>query len=549
MAGLATAFGSGAMTNSINEIPATALLFLIGANPPEAHPVIGAKMRQALRRGAGLIVADPRRTEFAERADVWLRLRPGTDVALLNGLMHVIIKDNLHKTDFINHCTTGFSAVADLVAAYHPSFVETITGVPSLLLEKAAHLYASAVSAQIFYTLGITEHTCGTDNVLSIANLAMLTGNVGKPASGVNPLRGQNNVQGACDMGALPDVYPGYRKVTDEVEGRRFEQVWQAKLSRQTGLKLPEMFAAAMDGRVKGMWIVGENPVLSDANARHVKAALQNLDFLVVQELFLTETAQLADVVLPGASFAEKDGTFTNTERRIQRVRAAIPPVAGSRTDLDIICDLSRRLGYPMAYANAAAIMDEVASISAIYHGVSYSRLDLRGLQWPVPTADHPGTPYLHADGHFTCGLGYFTPVSYAQPAELPDDQYPYLLTTGRSLYHYNVTTYGRSQALTAHHERERLMLHPGDAAMLGITDGDWLEVESRRGVVRAEVWITDRMPPGIVWLSFHFPACPTNEVTNDAADKVTQTYEYKVCAVNLRPIRSPFAAAPVQAR
>ena len=537
MAGLATAFGSGAMTNSINEIPDTSLLFVIGANPPEAHPVIGAKMRQALNRGAALIVADPRRTELADRADVWLRLRPGTDIALLNGLIHVIIREHLHDAGFIDHCTHGFEAVAEVVSAYTPEFVENITGVAASLLEKAARLYALADTAQIFYTLGITEHSCGTDNVLAIANLALLTGNVGKPSSGVNPLRGQNNVQGACDMGALPDVFPGYRKVTDDAERKRLEMAWGAALSGRKGLTIPEMFSAAAAGELKAMWILGENPVMSDANAHHVRSALQSLQFLVVQELFLTETAELADVVLPGASFAEKSGTFTNTERRIQRVRQAIPPVDGSRADQDIICDLSSRLGYSMNYGCAAEIMDEVASVSAIYKGVSYARLEQNGLQWPVPDLSHPGTPYLHADGNFACGLGYFSPVDYSPPAEVPDAEYPYLLTTGRTLFHYNVTTYGRSEALTAHQPEERIMLNPMDALKLTIADGDRIEVISRRGSVQAVAWLTEKTPPAVVWMSFHFPECPTNEVTNDAADKVTQTYEYKVCAVRLRKI------------
>ena len=535
MAGLAAAFGSGAMTNSINEIPDSSLLFLIGANPTEAHPVIGAKMRQALRSGAKLIVADPRRTELAERADVWLRLRPGSDIALLNGMMHIILKEKLHDADFIGHCTSGFPAVEESVVSFTPDYVESLTGVPAHMLEKAARLYAGAERAQIFYTLGITEHTCGTDNVLSIANLAMLTGNVGKPSSGVNPLRGQNNVQGACDMGALPDVFPGYRKVSDSDELKRFEKAWNVTLSAKKGYTIPEMFDAAANGTLKGLLIVGENPVLSDANANHVRSALKNLDFLVVQELFLTETAELADVVLPGASFAEKNGTFTNTERRIQRVRQAIPPIGSSRIDLDILMDLSTRLGYPMNYADASAVMDEVASVSAIYRGVSYERLEQAGLQWPVPAIDHPGTQYLHEDGHFTCGLGWFTPVGYTPPAEIPDADYPLVLTTGRTLYHYNVMTHGRSQALTDHQPEERIMLNPEDAAFTGILEGERIEVVSRRGSAQGTAWLTRRVPPGLIWMSFHFPECPTNRITNDASDKVTHTYEYKVCAVKLK--------------
>ncbi len=411
MAGLVTAFGSGAMTNSIGEIADSSMFFVIGSNPSEAHPVIAAKMRQARRKGAGLIVVDPRKTELAAMADIWLRLKPGTDVALLNGLMHIIIRDGLHDADFIEHCTSGFAAMAATVKSYTPERAADITGVDIALLEKAAHLYAQSERAQIFYTLGITEHCWGTDNVLSIANLAMLTGNIGKPSSGVNPLRGQNNVQGACDMGALPDVLPGYKKVSDDDERARFSRAWNVLLPSIRGFTIPEMFTAAIAGEVKAMYIVGENPVLSDANANHVRKALNALDFLVVQDIFLTETAQLADVVLPAASFAEKEGTFTNTERRIQRVRKAVAPPGCSRTDLEIIVELSKRMGYEMPSTEPEAVMSEIASLTGIYHGVSYARLEKNGLQWPVPSPEHPGTQYLHENGHFTCGLGWFTPV------------------------------------------------------------------------------------------------------------------------------------------
>lgn len=522
------------MTNSIGEIPDNRVMFVIGANPPEAHPVIGAKMRQALKKGARLIVADPRKTELAAAAHVWLRLRPGTDVALINGLLHLIIKNGWHDDAFIAKCTTGFDAVAAVAEKYPPDLVERITGVPAGLLHNAAKLYATAERAAIFYTLGITEHTCGTDNVMSLANLAMLTGNVGKPAAGVNPLRGQNNVQGACDMGALPNVLPGYQNVAWADVRKKFAAAWGAAVPEKPGYTLPDMFDAAVRGDLKAMYIMGEDPVLSDANAHHVRKGLENLDFLVVQNLFLTETALLADVVLPAASFAEKEGTFTNTERRIQRVRQAIEPIGASRPDWRIICDLAARLGYPMNYGEPEEVMAEIASLTPVYAGVSYPRLDAAGLQWPVPAADHPGTKYLHEDGHFTCGLGYFQPIDYAPPAEVPDDTYPFLLTTGRILYHYNVSTHRRSRHLTAHRPEELVMVHPDDAARLGLADGAMAAVSSRRGRVRAKAQITDAVPPGVVWMSFHFPATPTNEITSGAYDKVTKTYEYKVCAVRI---------------
>jgi len=538
VAGLVTAFGSGAMTNSISEISDSSMLFVIGANPSEAHPVIAAKMRQARRKGAGLIVVDPRKTELAAMADVWLQLKPGSDVALLNGIMHIILRDGLQDKKFIADCTSGFDTVANTISHYPPDVVEQITGVKPALLEQAAHLYAQAERAQIFYTLGITEHCWGTDNVLAIANLAMLTGNIGKPSSGVNPLRGQNNVQGACDMGALPDVLPGYRKVSEADERQPFEQCWQVSLPSLRGFTIPEMFTAAVAGELKAMYIVGENPVLSDANANHVRIALQSLDFLVVQEIFLTETAQLADVVLPAASFAEKDGTFTNTERRVQRVRKAVEPPGQSRTDLEIILAITSRMGHPMDYAGPESVMQEIAALTRIYHGVTYERLQGRGLQWPVPSLDHPGTKFLHENGQFTCGLGWFTPVDYHPPAEGPDQEYPLVLTTGRRLYHYNVSTFGKSTALTEQLPEELLWIHPLNAVELALVNNQFVEVSSRRGRIQTRIWITSAVPAGLVWLSFHFPDAPTNEITNDAGDQITRTYEYKVCAVKVSSIQ-----------
>ena len=522
------------MTNSIGEISECKTIFLIGANPTEAHPVIGAKMRQALNKGAKLVVADPRRTDFAAKADVWLQLKPGTDVALLNGMMNIIITNGWHDERFIADNTQGFEKMAAAVAVYTPQAVVEITGVPYDKLEAAAKIYACGEPAAIFYTLGITEHTTGTDNVMTLANLAMLTGNIGKPSSGVNPLRGQNNVQGACDCGALPNVYPGYQKVDVAANHEKFSRAWGRELSDKVGLMIPQMFDGAISGDVKAMYIMGEDPVISDANARHVIKALKSLDFLVVQNLFLTETAKLADVVLPAASFAEKDGTFTNTERRIQRVRKAITPIGGSRPDGEIIQEISRRMGYEMPGDTAEEVMAEMASLTPSYGGVTYARLEEKGLQWPVPNAEHPGTPFLHGDGRFTSGKGQFMVTRYQPPAELPDDDYPLLLTTGRILYHYNASTQPYSKRLTKFRPQERMMISPSDAARQGINEGDELRVISRRGNVKTKAWVTDIVQPGVVWMSFHHPETPTNELTNDAADKVTGTYEYKVCAVRV---------------
>lgn len=525
------------MTNSINEIPQSKVLFVIGANPTEAHPVIGAKMRQALRNGAKLVVADPRKTELAGKAHVWLRLKPGTDIALINGLMHIILKSSWQDKQFIEECTSGFEKVAEVVEKYNPEYVEKITGVPKDLLFEAAKIYGTAERAQIFYTLGITEHVCGTDNVMSLANLTLMTGNIGKPNAGLNPMRGQNNVQGACDMGALPNVYPGYQKVDLPTVQEKFENAWGIKLPNKVGLTIPDMFDKAISGELKAMYIMGEDPVVTDGDANHVRKALKHLDFLVVQNLFLTETAKLADVVLPGASFAEKDGTFTNTERRVQRVRQAINPIGGSCADWRIIMNLSCKMGYLMSYKHPSEIMDEIASLSPIYAGVSFERIEESGLQWPVPDKNHPGTPYLHDKGKFSCGIARFMPIEHQPPGEEPDTEYPFLLSTGRILYHYNITTPGYSKNLTSFRSEEQTMIHPEDAKRLNIQDQEIICVSSRRGKVKTKAWVTDRVPPGVIWMSFHYLDTPTNELTSGNLDKTTKTYEYKVCAVKVEKL------------
>jgi formate dehydrogenase alpha subunit len=531
VAGLATSFGSGAMTNSIKEIPHSKVILVIGSNTTEAHPVIGSKIKQAVRNGCRLIVADPRKIELTGLAEMWLRLRPGTDITLINGLMHIILKRGWEDRPFIAERTVGFENLQELLREYTPDFVSRVTGVPEEQLYQAAEIYTSD-SAQIFYTLGITEHTSGTDNVMSLANLAMLTGNVGKENSGVNPLRGQNNVQGACDMGALPNFYPGYQKVSDPKAQKKFEKAWGVSLNPNQGYMIPDMFAEALQGKLKAMYIMGEDPVLTDANANHVRQGLKALDFLVVQDIFLTETAKLADVVLPGASFAEKTGTFTNTERRVQMVNKAIDPLGKSKADWRIICDLAGIMGYHFIYKSTAEIMKEIASLTPQYCGITHERLGIRGMQWPVLGEDHYGTQLLHKD-KFTRGKGLFMPVEARVPDELPDKDYPFLLSTGRKLEHYNITT-RHSRVLEDHSSEELAELNPLDAEKLSISDGERVKVSSRRGELETRVKLTDRVPPGMIFMTFHYRESPVNVLTNSACDKVAGTYEYKVCAVQV---------------
>lgn len=536
MAGLATSFGSGAMTNPIGDIDNAELLFLTGTNATEAHPVIGYKMRQAHRRGAKLIVIDPRRTELAEEADYWLQLKPGTDIPLLNGLMHIIIKEDLHDKQFIEERTENFEELKETVAKYTPEYVSGITGVPVDTLYEVARLYATTKKAGLYYTLGITEHVCGTRNVMSCANIAMLTGHLGKPSTGVNPMRGQNNVQGACDMGALPNVYPGYQAVNNDEIKAKYEQAWGVPLSGKVGLKIPEMFEKANHGEVKAMFILGENPVLTDPNSNHIRSGLANLEFLLVQELFLTETAEYADVILPAASFAECDGTFTNTERRVQRVCKAIEPLPG-QANWQTISQLMTRMGCPANYSHPSEIWDEMASLAPSFKGINYGRIGECGLHWPCPTCDHPGTPVLHGT-QFTRGKGLFQAIEHVPPGEMPDGEYPFLLSTGRILQHYNVTTPYSAGIMTLWNE-EYAWVNPDDACELSVDTGDKVKVESRRGECTTKVRVTDRVPKGMIWMTFHYAASPSNAVTSHVLDPTTGTGEYKVCAVKVEKLAS----------
>lgn len=525
------------MTNPISDILNEAeLLFLIGTNTTEAHPVVGYKMRKAARNGVKMVVCDPRHIELVDEADFWLRQNPGTDIPLLNGLMHIIIKEGLEDKKFIEDFTENYEELKKVVAEYDPERVSKLTGITVDDLYAVARLYATTDRAMIFYTLGITEHICGTNNVMSCANLAMLTGHIGRPGTGVCPIRGQNNVQGACDMGALPNVFSGYQSVTADAANEKFEKAWNASIPKTVGLQIPQMFEAAHEGKIRSMYILGENPVLTDPNANHIREALEKLDFLVVQELFLTETAEYADVVLPGASFAEKDGTFSNTERRVQRVRKAIEPLPG-KADWEVICDLFNCMGYPLSYNHPGEIWDEMASLSPSMNGINYARLEeLRSLQWPCPTPEHPGTPFLHAGGKFSRGLGMFKPSEHIPPGEMPDEEYPFLLSTGRILYHYNVTT-PYSPGIYSVWNKELAEVNPVDAEKLGIISGSKIKVTSRRGEAVTEVTVTDRVMPGVIWMSFHYNETPTNALTSHFMDPITGTGEYKVCAVSIEKL------------
>ncbi len=539
MTGLATAFGSGAMTNSIADLEQAQTILVIGSNTTEQHPVIGTRVRRAVRKGSKLVVADPRAIDLAGIATVHLRQRAGTDLALLNGLAHIILKEGLEDKEFIAARTEGFDEWRKVVAQYTPARVNEITGVPVDDLFTAARLYGGNKPAAILYAMGITQHTVGHNNVLAVANLAMLTGNIGKPGAGVNPLRGQNNVQGACDVGCLPNVFTGYQKVTDDSARGKFEKAWGVNLPSQPGLTVGEMLNGAHAGEIKAMWIVGENIAMSDPDANHVRAALEHLDFLVVSEMFLTETAQLADVVLPAASFAEKDGTFTNTERRVQRVRRAVEPPGQAHADWEIICALAKHMNAPSSWncATPAQVMDEIASLTPSYAGISFDRIAARGLQWPVPTANHPGTPILHTE-KFTRGKGLFSPVEHQEPAERPDKQFPFTLTTGRILQHYHTGSMTRRVAgLEQLAPEERVEINPDDAARLGLADGDWACVSSRRGAVQSRVWVTDRVGPGLIFMTFHYAEALGNVLTNPAVDPVAKIPELKVCAVSVERV------------
>ena len=538
VAGLAKAFGSGAMTNSIEEIENSDCILITGSNTTEQHPLVARYIMRAKEKGAKLIVVDPRKIPLAQFADIHLRQRPGTDVAWINGFMNVILNEGLEDKEFIAERTEGFEELRGIVEKYNPECVEKITGIPKDDLANAARTYARAERASIIYSMGITQHTTGVDNVVSCANLAMLTGNLGKPSTGVNPLRGQVNVQGACDVGALPVVYSGYQSVADEKIRAKFEQAWNTKLPDKPGLTVVEMTNEAAKGKLNVIYIMGENPMMSDPDINHVKEALNKVEFLVVQDIFLTETAELADVVLPATSFAEKEGTFTTTDRRVQMVRKAIDPIGDSKPDWQIICDLARRMGSKeFEYSSPADIMNEIASLTPIYGGMAFERLQEVGLQWPCPSKEHPGTPYLHK-GAFSRGKGKFFGIEFKEPAELPDEEYPLILTTGRVIFHFHTGTMTRKTALLNRESPTGFVeINPEDARELSIVDGEKVLVQSRRGEIEISAKVTSKVPPRVIFIPFHFAECAANVLTNPALDPAAKIPEFKVCAARVKKI------------
>jgi formate dehydrogenase alpha subunit len=548
VAGLAATLGSGAMTNSIDDLKEADVMMVFGSNNTETHPVIGMRLRNSARfRGTKLIVIDPRRTDLVDDSVLWLSPPPGFDLAILNGLAHVILDEGLENRQFIAERTENFDAFRTVVERYTPEYVEKLTAVPKEDLVRAARMYGRAKNAAIVYCMGITQHSKGTDNVKAISNLALLCGQIGKPGSGVNPLRGQNNVQGSCDMGGLPDVYPGYQKVDVTETRQKFEKAWGVTLSARPGLTVVETTHAMIDGKIKALYVMGENPLVTDPDLTHVEKAFGKLDFLVVQDIFLTETAKTADVVLPAAAFAEKNGTFTNTERRVQLLRKALNEPGTARQDWRIIADISTRMGYPMNYGGAEEIFDEMRLVTPQYGGITYKRIGLSGLQWPCPDESHPGTPILHVNT-ISRGKGLFAAVEHRSSAEVPDDDYPFILTTGRGYYQYHSATMtGKVKLLNDFCPESYLEINPGDAERLGIVDFDWVAVASRRGGVVAKAKITRNVPKGVVFKKFHFLEGAVNRLTNPVLDPTSKIPELKVSAVRVEKYTGPIADLEAQ--
>lgn len=510
------------------------VIFIIGSNTKESHPVIANRMIKAYKRGAKIIVADPRKVPMVKFAEIFLKMKPGSDIALLNGMANIIVKEGLQNDEFISEKTAGYEEWKKSVEEFTPEVVEKMTAVPRDNMIRAARLYGSSRRAGIFYTMGITQHACGTDNVKAIANLATLTGNIGRESTGVNPLRGQNNVQGASDAACLPNVYPGYQRVDLPEAREKFEKAWGVSLSPVPGLTSTEMMNAAAEGKIKAMYIMGENPIITDPNMHHTVRALKNLEFLVVQDIFMTDTSQLADVVLPAACSFEKDGTFSNTERKVQLVRKAVEPPGEARDDLSIIMEISKRLGYQMNYVSPAQVMEEYGRLWPAMGGISHDRLLVQGLQWPCPSKDHPGTEYLYRDG-FPKGRIPFVPVQYSPPAEVTDAEYPLVLTTGRNLFQYHSGSMTRRvKPIETHAGEPYVELNPSDAKRLGIRAGDKIKVASRRGRIEIKARLTHRVSEGTVFVPMHYREAAANMITNDALDPEVKIPELKVCAVRV---------------
>ena len=540
--------GRGATTNSIPEIENARFIFVIGSNTTEAHPVLALRMKKAARNRATLVVADPRKIWLTKLAKRHLQLRPGSDVWLVNAMMHVILKEGLQNEEYIREHTEDFDAVAEVVSRYTPEEAEKVTGVPAPDIVATAREYATEKHAAIFYTLGITEHACGVDNIWSLSNLVLMTGHLGYESTGLNALRGQNNVQGLNDAGANPAYLPGYQPADDPRIKERFAEAWGVPVPETTGYRLDQMMSGLHDGRIRALYLIGENPAQTEPNAHHVEEGLGHLDFMVAQDLFLNETStQHADVVFPASSFAEKDGTFTNTERRVNRVRKAVPTPGQAREDWQIVVDLARTMGanWP-EYTTPEDAWNEFADLAPLWFGIRYDRLEEVGLQWPCLDREHPGTPYLHSPSPSRPnGKGKFYPVEYQPPIEQPDSEYPFVLSTGRTLYHYNSATMTmREEGVVDKQEDPFVEMHPDDAAALGIEDGDWVRLVSRRGDLEARAAIGERVYPGLVWMALHFVQAKVNWLTHDVGDPLIGTPEYKTSAVRLEPIGSAIKPA-----
>ncbi len=537
VAALMETIGSGSVSNVFADVLLTDVALIVGSNTTENHPVAATFIKQAARRGTKLIVIDPRRPDIADHADLYIRFKPGTDVALFNSIMHVILAEGLQDDAFIAARTEDFAALRVLLEQYPPELGEQITGVPRETIVEIARLYGKAERAMIFWGMGISQHTTGTDNARCLISLALMTGQIGRPGAGLHPLRGQNNVQGASDSGLIPMVYTDYQPVGDPAVRARFEAAWGVPLDPKPGLTVVEIMTAALNGEIRGMFMMGENPFLSDPNINKVKKALASLEFLAVQDIFLTETAEFADVVLPATSFPEKDGTYTNTDRRVQLAQKAVEPPGQARADWEVIADLARRMGYPMEYRSTEEIFTELASLSPSIAGISHERLRREGsVCWPCPSPDHPGTPTLFTES-FPRGRGLFSPAEWAPARELPDAEFPFVLNTGRVLQHWHTGTMTRrSRALDEISPHPFVDIHPDDAARLGLAEGDPVRLESRRGAVVVPARLTRRVDPGNVFMPFHFREAAANLLTIDALDPTAKIPEFKFCAVRLLP-------------
>lgn len=522
------------MTNSIKELEDSDCIFIIGSNTTVGHPLVAMRIYRAKAKGAKVIVVDPRRTQIARLADMYVRQRLGSDVALLNGMMHAIYRNGWYNKAFVEERTENFDAFVEVIDKFPPERAAELSGVSAEDIVRMGELYAKAERGSIVYCMGITQHTTGVDNVKTLANLSMLCGHIGRHATGVNPLRGQNNVQGACDMGALPNVYPAYQAVNVAANQEKFEKAWGGPLSPNPGLTIMDMMDGLSSGKVKGLVVMGENPMVSDPDLHHVEHSLKAAEFLMVLDIFPTPTTELAHLVLPCTSFAEKDGTFSNSERRVQLVRKAVEPPGEARVDWEIIQDISNRIGYPMNFGSVEDVFDDMRKVTPSYAGMSYARLQGDGLCWPCPTAEHPGTAFLHKD-KFVRGKGFFTPIDFRAPAEEPDEEYPFWFTTGRAYMHYHTGTMTRRSPHLEREMSESIMeINPEDARIFEIAEGDVVRLSSRRGSVVSRAQVTDRVGKGLVFMPFHFAESAANVLTNAALDPIAKIPEYKVCAVRV---------------